>query len=116
MRNGKSVQGIALTLDIHFDKPSNAGHDTSSWWPSSAPKRRPQGAILIELMELWDDRAEYVKDHWNLLDVMAFAFCGAAFLVRVSHPDSLWGRALYAMGRSCASGRPRRPHGCDKCC
>lgn len=59
-----------------------------------------QGAILIELMELYDDRAEYMKDHWNVLDVLAFVFCGSAFIVRVVHPDSLWGRALYAAGAS----------------
>lgn len=54
-----------------------------------------QGAVVIELIELWEGRDEYMKDHWNLLDVLALAFCGIAFLVRISDPDSLWGRALY---------------------
>lgn len=57
-----------------------------------------QGAILIELMAVYDDRAEYMKDHWNVLDVLAFVFCGSAFVLRVLYPDSLWGRALYAAG------------------
>lgn len=57
-----------------------------------------QGAILIEAQELWDGREEYMKDHWNALDVTALAFCAAGFIARVSHPDSLWGRALYAAG------------------
>lgn len=57
-----------------------------------------QGAIVIELNELWAGRDEYMKDHWNVLDVMALALCGAAFLVRISDPDNLWGRALYGTG------------------
>lgn len=57
-----------------------------------------QGAILIEVFELWEGKEEYMKDHWNILDVLALAFCGAAFLVRISDPDSLWGRALYGAG------------------
>lgn len=56
------------------------------------------GAILVEINELWDGREEYMKDHWNALDVTALAFCGAAFLIRVYDPDSLWGRALYGAG------------------
>lgn len=49
-------------------------------------------------MELWDGREEYMRDHWNILDVLALGFCLAAFLVRVSDPESLWGRALYCIG------------------
>ncbi|CAM9210968.1 unnamed protein product [Ectocarpus sp. 12 AP-2014] len=56
------------------------------------------GAILVEINELWDGREEYMKDHWNALDVAALAFCGSAFLVRVYNPESLWGRALYCAG------------------
>ncbi|CAB1113028.1 unnamed protein product [Ectocarpus sp. CCAP 1310/34] len=56
------------------------------------------GAILVEITELWDGREEYMKDHWNALDVAALAFCGGAFLVRVYDPESLWGRALYCAG------------------
>ncbi|CAM9776300.1 unnamed protein product [Ectocarpus fasciculatus] len=56
------------------------------------------GAILVEITELWDGREEYMKDHWNALDVAALAFCGSAFLVRVYDPESLWGRALYGAG------------------
>lgn len=58
-----------------------------------------KGAVLIEFMELWGEgRDEYIKDHWNFLDVLALVFCGAGFIVRMSHPDSLWGRALYGAG------------------
>lgn len=56
------------------------------------------GAILVEINELWEGRAEYMKDHWNSLDVMALAFCGAAFVIRMCDPDSLWGRVLYGAG------------------
>lgn len=56
------------------------------------------GAILVEINELWDGREDYMKDHWNALDVAALAFCGSAFLVRIYDPDSLWGRALYGAG------------------
>lgn len=56
------------------------------------------GAVLVEISELWEGREEYMKDHWNALDVMALAFCGSAFVVRMSDPDSLWGRALYGAG------------------
>ena len=56
------------------------------------------GAILVEMNELWDGREEYMKDHWNALDVTALAFCGTAFLIRVYDPESLWGRALYGAG------------------
>lgn len=56
------------------------------------------GAILIEINELWEGREEYMKDHWNALDVAALAFCGAAFVIRMCYPDSLWGRALYGAG------------------
>ncbi|CAN0069824.1 unnamed protein product [Scytosiphon promiscuus] len=56
------------------------------------------GAILVEISELWEGREEYMKDHWNALDVLALAFCGSAFLVRMCDPDSLWGRALYGAG------------------
>lgn len=58
------------------------------------------GAILVEMNELWEGREEYMKDHWNTLDVTALAFCGAAFLIRLCDPDSLWGRALYGAGVS----------------
>ncbi|CAN0155492.1 unnamed protein product, partial [Hapterophycus canaliculatus] len=56
------------------------------------------GAVLVEISELWEGREEYMKDHWNALDVMALAFCGSGFLVRIYDPDSLWGRALYGAG------------------
>lgn len=56
------------------------------------------GAILVEMNELWDGREDYMKDHWNALDVAALAFCGSAFLVRMYDPDSMWGRALYGAG------------------
>lgn len=56
------------------------------------------GAILVEMNELWEGREEYIKDHWNALDVTALAFCGAAFVIRMYDPDSLWGRALYGAG------------------
>lgn len=62
------------------------------------PANRPQGAILIEVIELSDSREEYMKDHWNALDVLALACCAAAFFVRIFNPDSLWGRALYGAG------------------
>ena len=39
-----------------------------------------------------------MRDHWNLLDVLALAFCLAAFLVRVFYPSNHWGRALYSFG------------------
>eukprot|EP00903_Cladosiphon_okamuranus_P010230 g9689.t1 len=56
------------------------------------------GAILVEINELWEGREEYMKDHWNALDVTALAFCGAAFLIRLYDPENLWGRALYGAG------------------
>lgn len=67
------------------------------------------GAILVEITELWDGREEYMKDHWNALDVAALAFCGSAFLVRVYDPESLWGRALYGAGKGAVDT-------CRACC
>lgn len=70
------------------------------------------GAILVEINELWDGREDYMKDHWNALDVAALAFCGSAFLVRMYDPDSLWGRALYGAGTGLCISWYSMPGGC----
>lgn len=39
----------------------------------------------------------YVRDVWNILDVLGVVLLAIGFLVRVKDYESQWGRALYAL-------------------
>lgn len=43
------------------------------------------------------DIITYVKDRWNILDILALTLLAAGFLVRATDGDNPWGRALYAL-------------------
>ena len=40
----------------------------------------------------------YLRDRWNVLDLLSLGILGAAFFYRLADSGNPWGRALYALG------------------
>lgn len=56
-----------------------------------------QAGVFEELRELWNDADAYLRNRWNVLDVLGLVLSGSGFAVRSIDNEEPWGRALYAL-------------------
>lgn len=56
-----------------------------------------KGVVCTEASEIWRGYHDYIRDHWNVLDVLSIILSSSGFIVRCVDQDEAWGRYLYAL-------------------
>lgn len=92
---------VATLFDRYRAFNTCRGANTSRTRDVRCPLRRilasQQAAIVSELHDMWTDFEPYMRDVWNILDVIGLYILAGAFIVRVVDDLSPWGQALYAL-------------------
>lgn len=53
--------------------------------------------MMTEVSEVWRDFKMYLRDPWNVLDVVALLLLAGGLVTRAVKNDEVWGQYLYAL-------------------
>ena len=64
---------------------------------TNQPTYPRQAEIVSNLVQMWDNFLEYVRNRWNWLESLSLALLAGGLFVRVVDSDVHLGRALFAL-------------------